>query len=444
MRRALVTVAFSLGLLAASPAFATHNADEHTPNMSLVANAPYRTSQATATSNGTDLAFQGNLLVAGNLNPGGFRVFDISTPSNPTFISQFVCNGSQSDVSIWGDLVFVSVDGPRSSPACDAPAASATESATGTAWEGIRIVDISNPANPRQIDTVRTDCGSHTHTLVPQNGPKVSRVYLYVLSYPLTPVMPNCNVVTHRKISVVEVPLQKPGAARVVSTPDVSPAIGCHDVTVFPAKNLAGAACITESQLWDISNPANPRVISHIVNPAINIHHSTTFSWDGNTLAIGDELGGAAVAPGCPTDAGHLPLGAIWFYNVSNRALPTPVGFYEIENQELSILCTAHNFNTVPTTNGTDILTTAWYDGGTAVVDFTNPAAPVQLGRYTPKTPPGAGSPWSSYWYNRYIYANNYQSPRGLDVFSIQSPLLQETDKTARLNPQTMLARDRT
>ncbi|HWC32144.1 MAG TPA: hypothetical protein VG709_03365 [Actinomycetota bacterium] len=442
MRRVLASIAFALGLVAASPAFASHNADEHTPNMTLVANRPYQSSETSTTSNGTDLAFQGDLLVAGNLSPGGFRLFDISTPSNPTLISQFVCNGSQSDVSIWGDLVFVSVDGPRSSPACDAPAASLTETTTGSAWEGIRIVDISDPAKPRQIDTVRTDCGSHTHTLVPDKNQKTSRVYLYVLSYPLTPVMPNCNVATHRKISVVEVPLQKPGAARVVSTPDVSPAIGCHDVTVFPREDMAGAACITESQTWDISNRARPRVVSHIVNPAINIHHSTTFSWDGTTLAIGDELGGAAVAPGCPTDAGHLPLGAIWFYRVNPEtavASPAPVGFFEIENQELSTLCTAHNFNTVPMTNDRDILTTAWYDGGTAVVEFTNPAAPVQLGRYTPKTAPGPATPWSSYWFNRYIYANNYTSPRGLDVFRIEDPFVALTQKTWRLNPQTMI-----
>jgi len=299
MKRALVA-AVAGAFAAASVAGATHNPDDHSPNMRLVANF----NDGGTYSSGTDIAFWGDVAVAGNLSPGGFRLLELPAL---TELAQFNCNGSQSDVSIWRTLVFVSVDGPRQTAACDSP------SASPQGVEGIRIVDLGSldSPSPTQIAFVQTDCGSHTHTLVPDeaNG----RVLLYVESYPLGVPTSSCSVVTHRKISVVEVPLANPAGARVIATPDVSPAIGCHDVTVLIPRKLAGAACITESQLWDISDPAHPRVLSHIVNPAINIHHSTSFSFDGNTLAIGDELLGATVPPGCLDGNEHLPIGAIWF-----------------------------------------------------------------------------------------------------------------------------------
>jgi hypothetical protein len=407
----------------ASVAGATHNPDDHSPNMSLVA----QFDDGGTYSSGTDVAFWSDVAVAGNLSPGGFRLLKLPAL---TEIAQFDCNGSQSDVSIWRNLVFVSVDGPRQTAACDSPSAS-------QGFEGIRIVDVGSLDNPSptQIAFVQTDCGSHTHTLVPDeaNG----RVLLYVESYPLGAPTATCSVVTHRKISVVEVPLANPAAARVIATPDVSPAIGCHDVTVLVPRKLAGAACITESQLWDISDPVRPRVLSHIVNPGINIHHSTTFSFDGNTLAIGDELAGATVPPGCLDGNEHLPIGAIWFYDVSNPLAPAFKGTFRIPQAVTSTLCTAHNFNTLPLRTERDVLVSAWYNGGTTVVDFTDAANPRQLGYYIVKSGVVSNA-WSSYWYRDQIYANNLGS-RGFDAFRLDDRDLQrDAVKLGRLNPQTM------
>lgn len=423
-----------------TPTPAGSDADEHSANMFLVANwdddGTYR--------QGSDLAFWGTTAVLGNYGvPGGFRLVDIADPSAPRKFGQFACPGPQADVSIWKDLVFVSVDSPRSSPECGAGAAPSTQFAAGQAYEGIRIVSIADPANPTQLAFVNTDCGSHTHTLVPdeRNG----RLFIYVLSYPLGVQGTTCSVESHRKISVIEVPLNKPAAARVVSTPDVSPAIGCHDVTVDVAGGVAGAACITESQLWDISDPANPTVISHIVNPAINIHHSTTFSWSGRTLVIGDELGGAAFSPGCVGGDPHFPLGALWFYDVSDPAAPQLQSSFRIPQDELSILCTAHNFNVVPTRTARDILVSAWYNGGTTVLDFTDPANVEQIGFYVGREPK-LSTAWSSYWYRGFIYVNNFDEDvnslsaqsRGFDVLAIGHPALVQAIKVNRLNPQTL------
>jgi hypothetical protein len=245
---------------------------------------------------------------------------------------------------------------------------------------------------------------------------------------------------------VIEVPLDRPQDASVISTPSVAPARGCHDVTVFLPRKLAAAACLVESQIWDISDPANPKVVSHIQNPAINIHHSSVFSWDGNTVVFGDELGGAAAAAGCIDP--HLPLGALWFYDVSNPKAPVVKGRYNLpeeEQRQATLLCTAHNFNTIPLKDGRDVLVSAWYNGGTTVVDFTNPALPEQLGFYIAKEPVKASN-WASYWYNGLIYANNfdagYQPPdphsRGFDVMAIgDRSLRRNAARFSRLNAQT-------
>jgi hypothetical protein len=417
-----------------------HDHDVHSDNMFLVANyddeGTYR--------QGSDLAFWGNLAVLGNYdNPGGFRLLNIDNPASPVEVGQFVCRGPQSDVSVWRDLVFVSVDTPMAGPQCGAASAGTAQVTAGNGFEGIRVVSIADRANPQQIAFVDTDCGSHTHTLVPDEANR--RLLIYVLSYPLGGQGVECNAESHRKISVVEVPLRDPAAARVVSTPDVSPAIGCHDVTVLMPRQLAAAACITESQMWDISDPANPRIVSHIVNPAINIHHSTTFDWGGSTLVIGDELGGALATPGCVDGDPHLPLGALWFYDVSDASTPVVQSSFSIPQQEISIFCTAHNFNTVPTRNDRDILVSAWYNGGTTVLDYTDPANVQQLGFYIPKEPAIAAA-WSSYWYRGYIYVNNFDEDvnslsalsRGFDVLAFADPATAKAIKASRLNPQTM------
>ena len=437
MKRAALTSALALAAAAALPgvAHAGHNADVHSNNMSLIANfddgGTYR--------QGSDLAFWGDTAILGSYGePGGFRVMNVADPARPVELGQMDCPGPQNDVSIWRDLVFLSVDSPRTGPECGAGAASAPQQAAGQMWEGVRIFSIANPSKPVQIKAVGTDCGSHTHTLHPDEAN--NRVLIYVQSYPLGAPIPSCHP-GHQKISVIEVPLNNPAAARVVSTPNVGPAIGCHDSTVLMPRKLVGAACISESQMWDVSDPVRPRVLSHIVNPAINIQHSTTFTWDGNTMVIGDELGGAEASPGCGPGGDHVPFGALWFYDVKNPNSPQPRGAWRIPQTVASALCTAHNFNTIPLLSGRHVLASAWYDGGTTVTDFSDPTAPVQIGHYQARQ--GVqGTSWSSYWYNDRYFANNWENQtasnsRGFDVFSLNDGRVKDFVRIPRLNPQT-------
>ncbi len=100
----------------------------------------------------------------------------------------------------------------------------------------------------------------------------------------------------------------------------------------------------------------------------------------------------------------------------------------------------------MPLKNGKDILVSAWYNGGTTVLDFTDPSKPVQIGYYIAKEPVNAAN-WSSYWYDGLIYANSFDASyipsipqsRGIDVLAIAHPDLKASNqyKLRRLNPQT-------
>lgn len=430
-------------LTAAGPTGADRGSDNMTRTSTWDDGAEYRM--------GTDLAFWRDTAVLGRYD--GLELMDISKKDAPRHLGGIDCAGNQNDVSIWGDLVFVSVDSPMASDACDAAAASDTDVAAGTHWEGLRIFDVSKPAAIEQIGSVYLDCGSHTHTLVPDTkhrdrvtGKPAPRVLIYVSSYPLGGQGSRCNAASHRQISVVEVSLRDPGSARVVSTPDVTPAVGCHDITVFVPRKLALAACITESQVWDISDPARPVVLSHIRNPQMQIHHSSAWSWDGEVAVLGDEKGGAAAAAGC-MNGGSAPTGALWFYDLSDPLRPEILSSFVIPQDEASTMCTAHNFNVVPTTNGQRILVTSWYHGGTHVIDFTDAEEPEQVAWF--RALEGVrNNPWSSYWYNGRVYANNFDAgyvppvpeSRGFDVFDVDHPALRSARKLHHLNPQTQEA----
>ncbi|MDQ3741264.1 MAG: hypothetical protein M3389_10020, partial [Actinomycetota bacterium] len=451
MRRTVAT-ALTLAALAvagwAVASYASHGTEEHSDNMTLVANF----SDGDTYRVGTDMAFWGDLALLGTLDqgtgpnaspPGGFRMMDVSDPRRPREVGQFECWGDQSDVSIWEDIVILSVDKPTTEDC----------SAQGGTWEGIRVIDISDRSNPRIVKSIATACGSHTNTIYPDLANR--RLVVYVLSYPLAGrynpagATATCNAQSHRKISVVSVPLDDPAGAELLGTPSVGETIGCHDVTVFLPRNIAGAACLTESQMWDLSDPAQPKIVARIRNPQVNIHHSTTFSNDGRTMVIGDELGGAAASPGC-FGGDAYELGGLFFYDIADAAAPELRGTYKLPRTKVSEFCTAHLFNVVPMRSDENILVSSWYTGATSVIDFTDPSEPTEIAHYIPSDPVSPdeqgteAAAWASYWYNGYVFANNFDEDvnsvstqsRGLDVFRVDHRFTGEAVRLDRMNPQ--------
>ncbi|MDP8910150.1 MAG: hypothetical protein M3N47_13785, partial [Chloroflexota bacterium] len=162
--RLLLTLCCALTLWVATPAAAVHDSG-FSEGMNLVFESP----NATGAIN-SDLAFWGDRAYAGNYD--GFRIFDISDPDNPRLVTDFRCFGPQNDLSVWdrtgdgkADLLIASVDRTLTGPNCGA---TATAHDDPTGWEGLRLFDISNEAAPVQIGAVYQDCGSHTHTLIPE------------------------------------------------------------------------------------------------------------------------------------------------------------------------------------------------------------------------------------------------------------------------------------
>ena len=455
-RRQLLAAALATALFAAlvaQPASATHNADEHSDNVKLLAEhaivitpddpeTPDTNEEVRA--QGSDLAFQKDLLVAGSYEGVGFFKLRDHAPYLEQ-IGYFACAGSQGDVSVWGNLVFVSIDGPRDKPECDSVGANQAATLQGADWEGVRILDISNMKRIKQVAAIRTDCGSHTHTLVP--GGK-GKLFVYVESYPLTGQSGSCNAVGHRKISVIEVPLSKPAKAKVVSTPDLLSTIGCHDITVDVKRKIAVGACVSESQVWDVSKPAEPQLLARIQNPKIQIHHSTGFTWDGKYLVLGDEFAGAE-GGGCVGNS-QVPMGAMWFYDISDPSNPVEAGYYapprvftppDDADEAQRARCTTHNFNVLPTKDPDSYIAVAsYYSVALSVVDFSDPTAAKEIGYYLPKESGTNPDSWSAYWYNGLIYSNDFASKAGIRVYEMDGLSTKEvkTFKT-RLNPQTQM-----
>ncbi|GHG09200.1 hypothetical protein GCM10018791_22950 [Streptomyces zaomyceticus] len=412
----------------------------HSSNIQHLANIPKDALQGL----NTDLAFQGKYAFAGNYD--GFRIFDISNPKAPKTVSQVLCPGSQNDISVSGNLLFLSTDSSRSDNSC----ASTTQPASvKESWEGMKIFDISDVRNPKYVAAVETACGSHTHTLVP----KKRDVYVYVSSYSPNAAFPDCQP-PHDGISVIKVPRKAPEKAAIVSfpvlfpgegpdgggnpggptNPGVSKTTGCHDITVLPEKDIAAGACMGDGILFDIEDPEHPRVIDQVQdNVNFAFWHSATFNQKANKIVFTDELGGGGGAT-CNAVVGPN-RGANGIYDIVGKGKRSKLVFrsyYKIPRHQADTEnCVAHNGSLIPV-KGKDLMVQAWYQGGVSVWDFTDSRKPKEIA-YFERGPLSAttiatGGSWSAYYYNGYIYSNDIA--KGFDVLKLSD---RRTDPAKRI-----------
>jgi hypothetical protein len=440
--------------------------NEASSNIDLIDNDPRVAPFDAAPGNfgfvNSDMAFTGAHAVVGSFN--GFQVYDLTDAANPTLRSSFVCPGGQGDVSVYGNLLFMSVEETRGRLDCG------TQGAPGAVnlerFRGVRIFDISDLDNPVLVNNVQTCRGSHTHTVV-SDPSDAANIYIYNsgtagVRSPLE--LPGCENAalttdpvtsgnpTQWRIDVIRVPVAAPETAAVVSQPRIftdadtgafnglqntlpgtqlhpsgtvySPTPNtstCHDITAYPELGLAAGACQGNGILLDITDPVNPVRLDAVADPNYSYWHSATLNNDGTKVVFTDEWGGGTSARCRVTDLPEWGADAIFdivdgtMQFASYYKLPVP--------QTTQENCVAHNSSLVPVP-GRDILVQAWYQGGMSVVDFSDSANPTEIaffdrGPINTPNPAGLnlGGLWSTYWYNGFVYGS--EIARGFDTFAL-------------------------
>jgi hypothetical protein len=404
----------------------------------------------------SDLAFEGDHAFIGNFN--GFQIYNIANPDSPTLVTTVVCPGGQGEVSVYGNLLFMSAEETRARTDCLSPG---LPSGDPRRFRGVRIFDISNIAAPVQVATVQTCRGSHTHTLL-KSPHDDANLYVYVngtggvrsaielpgcLGLPAPITTPQTEQGQAQfLIEVIKVPLAAPQNAAVVhkarlmqvgdiinglqnapTTPqhpsgtNWSPtpsSDSCHDITVFPAKDIAAGACEGNGILIDISDPEHPTRISAVADPRFAYWHGATFSNDGSKVIFTDEWGGGTAARCRATD--DLSWGANAIYDIVNGQFVFKSYVKMPASQTTQENCVSHLPSLIPVP-GRDIITQAWYQAGTSVIDFTDSANPKEIGYYDrgPISSAGLvlGGLWSSYYYNGRIFGS--EIARGFDVWKL-------------------------
>ena len=379
----------------------------------------------------TDMAFAGDVMVAGSYH--GFNVYRLVDGGMPKLLSSVVCPGGQGDVSIVGDLLIMSVEQTRGRVDCGLQ--SVSEDVSPERFQGLRIFDISDLTKPVQVGGVQTCRGSHTHSVVAGPG-KDGKIIVFNSGTSAVrdeEELPGCidespgdQRTALFRIDVIEIPVDDPSKARIIKSPAVfaDPETGvlaglwrggdhgdetqetrrtdqCHDITVYPALNIAGGACSGNGILFDISDPMNPQRIDAVVDDGFAYWHSATFNNDGTKVIFTDEWGGG----GRPRCLAYDPLdwGADAIYDIVDGKLEFRSYFKMPAPQVEQENCVAHNGSIIPVP-GRDIFVQAWYQGGLSIVDFTDSANPVEIAFFD-RGPIDSedlvvGGYWSTYWYN--------------------------------------------
>jgi hypothetical protein len=468
--------------LASIAAFDALPAPPPPPSGTPPARGPQSGPRANYGGTNSDLAFHGTTLFVGNYN--GINFYDISNPAKIKLITSVVCPGGQGDVSVYGHLLFMSVEAangrldcgtqgfptpagatPPPPPPMDPAAPAAADAAAAgprrppppppspDRIKGIRIFDITDLSQPKQVADVQTCRGSHTHTLVVDPKDK-DNVYIYISgSAGVRPAeeLAGCSGADPDKdpdtalftIVVIKVPLAHPEQAKVVASPRIftdpetgnmnglwkggnhgegtqttSMTRGCHDITVRSDLGLAAGACSGNGILLNISDPVHPVRIDAVTDPNYAFWHSANFSNDGTKVLFTDEWGGGG-QPRCrATDPMNWGADAIFKLNKGKLTLASyykmPAPQTELEN------CVAHNGSLIPIP-GRDVEVQSWYQGGISIVDFTDVTHPIEIGYFDRGPVDGIkhamGGQWSTYWYNGYIYGS--EIARGVDVFKL-------------------------
>jgi hypothetical protein len=336
-------------------------------------------------------------------------VVDISDPTKPKRVGKFNCPGGQNDIQLSPDGKWVAMAIETRSNGCHPQD------------EGTSILDVSDPANPREVAFINRQelpNGSHNNTL---DWP-----YLYVNQY----------VTSYSQLEIFDVSKIDPATKAVPKVGGLSfnGEDSVHDLYVDhrpDGKTFAYAASIGFTDVIDVTDPAGPILRERVADPHVTISHQSEPNFDRSLLLVTDEYnGGAAFTGACGgSEAVRVPfpfgvpavgdpqnIGALHIYrldasgNIADAGGLDKAGTFNIPyqaNEEPSAGCTIHVFWQAPDENR---MVTAWYGRGTRIVDYSNPAEPRELGHFIPT----GSDTWSAKPHRGYIFTGDIL--RGMDV----------------------------
>jgi hypothetical protein len=376
---AIAFVVASLLLLLLMPnATATHNADRHSANMSLVKTLTYqfRNGGQAMGQRGSDIEFarlgspaRWYALAGSYLN--GLQIVDIAWPPRAQIVGVYDCGITQGDVQVFRQtqqpgrtFVTYTSDTVGVASPCYTEAEALgfnIRKPTGALANGTFIADITDPRNPRTVAFINIVKGSHNMTVHPSGN------YLYNSNSDLaTSTAPAIEIFDITNIN-------SPAFVRNLPLP-IRPGLGSesHDITFSMDGKRAYSAAISQTLILNTVDPTNPSIITNIFDPTINVSHgaepfttSDPILGPRTFLIIGDEFAGAI-------GTGQCPNGGLHVYDITNETLPVKVGFWVLDEVgptfAVTDSCTAHMFMIH---HEHEIMTISFYNGGVRVVDVS-------------------------------------------------------------------------
>ncbi len=324
-------------------------------------------------------------------NGGDLEIVDVTDPQNPVFLSNLTDVGARDvDLLEWEGKLYAMLAG---------------------SGKGLHVVDVTDPLMPELVTTVvMPSAGVHN-----------------LASVPGTPYVYSSGASGDRKIDVLDITDPMNPAIHTFAIPASFDGVpvnsnGCHDISVRP--DLGRAYCAGggsrymsgggETFIWDITEEAggvtNPTWVAMIDDPRLIYHHQAFVNDAGTILVINDEY----IAQNCyhaelpgdipiVEDNAQIPFAAAWIYDVSDESNPVQMSFVQNPSgwngedlPEQGGNCGSHFGDLIP---GHDAFVMGWYQGGTMMVDFSNPADPVIL-----DIAPALGSTWDAQVYNGHVF----------------------------------------
>jgi hypothetical protein len=270
----------------------------------------------------SDITFTGKYAIQGNF--AGPIVWDMTDPTKPVLVTAYPCPASQNDVSVYRNLMFMSVEANNGRTDC--MAGGVRDTVSPLRMRGVRIFDISDIKTPKLIANVQTCRGSHTHTVLEDPKDKAN-IYIYVsgsagirspneLAGCAGNLAADDPSSSRLRIEIIKVPLADPTKAAVVSRANIftgltevarhgpSDADRAQGMKAVEAARAQGAFIAKNPQSgMDMVIP--PQMVRPLLDSVVKARGGTGAATGADTTALRGAMQGilnrafgAAVAPG--------------------------------------------------------------------------------------------------------------------------------------------------